>query len=254
MRRLPLTGICLAISIAPPIAAQNYKEIVTYSTLIGTPVGGLAPVLSNAMLDQLNASPEFSARVGHLSNSVTSGVTNYAASLGIPVGAKATVGVTAGFLDPACSGCKGNFLGGANAEARVTSAVLGAGADAALLTFGVNGALGFAKTRPDGFTEVSLAAGVPVAFVAGSSTFKIAPFVTPSLAWGRINSVPVAIVTRGGVNIPVTGSVSGTRFMLGGGLAVHSTNSPIGADVGFQKIFVQGGRALFGLDLTFALR
>jgi hypothetical protein len=98
--------------------------------------------------------------------------------------------------------------------------------------------MGFGK--PSGTTLLSITGGLPVALVAGGPTLKIAPFLTPGFGWGRAS---------GGGN-----SNSGSRLMLGGGLAIQSTTSSLGANFGFQKVFIQNGETMFGINVTFGLR
>ena len=237
MRTLLAVVALSTIVIASPVAAQTEQDVIAYFTLIGTPQGGLPPVLSNAMLGRSMTSPDISVRYGHIST-VGTDFNNIGATLGIPAGDKAMIGVTAGLEALSCGGCKSHFIAGANAEGRLASSVLGTGTDAARLNIGLNGEFGFGK--PEGTTLVSLSAGLPVSLVAGGPTLKIAPFLTPGLGWGRSSDN--------------TGSESGTRFMLGGGVAIQSTTSAIGANFGFQKVFINGGDVMFGVNVTFGIR
>lgn len=237
MRTLLLLVASLMVALASRLAAQSEQDVIAYFTLIGTPQGGLPPVLSNAMLGRSMTAPDLSVRYGHIST-VGTDFNNIGATLGIPAGDKAMVGVTAGVEALSCGGCKAHFIAGANAEGRLASSVLGTGSDAARLNIGLNGEFGFGK--PEGTTLVSLSAGLPVSLVANGSTLKIAPFLTPGIGWGRSSDN--------------TGSESGTRFMLGGGVAFQSTRSAVGANFGFQKVFINGGDVMFGVNLTFGLR
>ena len=236
MRAL-LSGLVLLASFGSALSAQTEGDVAAYFALVGTPPGGLPPVLSNAMLDRPMTSMDLGARYGHISTAGTS-FNNFAATLGMPAGTKAKIGVTAGVEALDCNGCKSHFIAGANAEGRLTSVMLGAGSDAAQLTVGLNGEFGFGK--PERTTLVTLTGGLPIALVAGGPTLKIAPFITPGIGWGRSRDN--------------TGSSNGSRFMLGGGVALHSTTSPVGANFGFQRVFINGGDTLFGINVTFALK
>ena len=232
-----LAVVASSMVVASPLAAQSEQDVIAYFTLIQTPQGGLPPVLSNAMLGRSMPSPDLSFRYGHIST-VGTDFNNLGATLGIPAGDKAMVGITAGVEALSCGGCKSHFIAGANAEGRLASSLLGTGSDAARLNIGLNGEFGFG--RPQGTTLVSLSAGLPVSLVAGGPTLKIAPFLTPGIGWGRASDN--------------TGSENGTRFMLGGGVAVQSTTSSIGANFGFQKVFITGGDIMFGINVTFGLK
>jgi hypothetical protein len=237
MRILTVVLAVAPVASACPLAAQSLDERVAYEVLIQTPPAGLPPVLSNAMLDLPMRAPDVALRLGHIAmNGV--GVNMFGATFGIPAGRQATIGFTVGYQG--CggrSGCSQHPAAGARAEGRLGSSALGTGVDAARLTIGLNGEIGFA--HPSGDSNVSLTAGVPVALVAGGPTLKIAPFLTPALGWGRVSAGQ---------------SLSATRFMLGGGVTVMSTTTGIGANFGLQKVFIEGGNTTFGVNLVFGFR
>jgi hypothetical protein len=190
------------------------------------------------MVGRSMTSPNLAGQFGHMSVGDV-GVNAFAATVDIPAGRKAMVGLTAGYQTFDCTDCKGHFIAGAHAEGRLTSTAFGTGNDASELTIGLNGSFGYGQ--PEGGHLVTLTAGLPIALVAGGPTLKIAPFLTPGLGWGRVS--------------PDQGSsTSGTRFMLGGGVALQSSTSPIGANFGFQKVFIDNGDTVFGVNVTFALR
>jgi hypothetical protein len=237
MRALFSVFTILMLAGAASLAAQSDQDVNTYFTLVGTPQGGLPPVLSPAMLGRSMVNPELGLRYGHISTAGTD-FNNFGATLGIPAGTKAMIGITAGAEALSCGGCKTHFIASANAEGRLASTLLGTGSDAARLNIGLNGEFGFGK--PEGTTLVSLTAGLPIALVATGTSFRIAPFVTPGLGWGRVSDN--------------TGSSNGTRFMVGGGVALEGTRSPISANFGFQKVLIDGGDVLFGFNVMFALK
>ncbi|MDQ2766478.1 MAG: hypothetical protein M3Y30_04910, partial [Gemmatimonadota bacterium] len=68
------------------------------------------------------------------------------------------------------------------------------------------------------------------------SGIQLVPFVSPGFGWGHISG--------GGE------SASGSRFMLGGGLGIVGISSGVGLTLGAQKIFVDGGKTVFGAGIT----
>jgi hypothetical protein len=86
----------------------------------------------------------------------------------------------------------------------------------------------------------ALSGGVPIALVAGGPTLKVAPFLTPAVGWGRVSDSG--------------DSVNGARFLLGGGVAFQSLTSGVGVNVGFQKVFIDGGDTMFGISLVLGAR
>ena len=226
----------LLVFAAVPCSAQSSGDATAYAVLIATPQGALPPILSFPMLYRTQSAPLIGVRYGNISfNGVSSNT--FAGDVSFAAGARTTIGVTAGYQTYTCDGCDGHFMASGRAEGRLTSTTLGTGADASLLTVGLNGEMGFAK--PKGSTGLSITAGLPIALVAGGPTVKVAPFLTPGLGWGR--------ATNGNT------SDSGTRFMLGGGIALHNTRNSLGANFGFQKVFIDNGETMFGVNVTFAL-
>lgn len=232
--RILLSILCLTTLLAAREApAQSEQDVTAYFALIGTPTGALPPVLSNAMLNRPMPSLDFRLRYGHAS--MTGGsLNNFAATLGIPASPKTMFGITAGYESVSCSGCDGHFMAAANVESRLASTLLGTGSDAAQLNLGLNGEFGFA--HPSGTTLATLTGGLPISLVTRASGISVAPFLTPGIGWGHARDN--------------TGSEGGTRFVLGGGVTFQSTTSPIAANVGFQKIFIDGGDTVLGVSLV----
>ncbi|HKW12053.1 MAG TPA: hypothetical protein VJO33_16825 [Gemmatimonadaceae bacterium] len=69
---------------------------------------------------------------------------------------------------------------------------------------------------------------------------RIAPFLTPGFGWGRLSGSG--------------DSISGTRFLLGGGVTLQSLTNDIGVNVGFQKVFIDRGETMFGVSLIFGTK
>ncbi|HKW12052.1 MAG TPA: hypothetical protein VJO33_16820 [Gemmatimonadaceae bacterium] len=239
MRKLSSTVAVLVFITAFPLGAQGINAAVAYGALITTPAGALPPVLSDAMLNRSMTQPDVAVRYGHISDAGTS-LNTFDARVGFPFGTRAMVGVNAGYQDASCSfgNCDSHFIAGANAEGRLASSMLGTGAEAAQLTIGLNGDAGFGKNA--GATAFSFTGGLPVALLSRTSKLLIAPFLTPAFGWGRASDNGV--------------SENGTRFLLGGGVTVQSLNSPIGANFGFQKVFIDGGETVFGVSLVVGRR
>src|SRR5437764_179080 len=81
--------------------------------------------------------------------------------------------------------------------------------------------------------------GAPVALVVKSGSMTWAAYVTPAFGWGRVSPTGAA-------------SVSGTRFMMGGGLGVTHANG-WGLSLGMQKIFIDQGKTAFGLNVSYGI-
>jgi hypothetical protein len=234
-----LLSLSLGLCSAAPLRAQLRGDAAAYLALISTPVGAVPPILTAPMLNQTMKNVDFAVRFGHIS--ITDGSTNaFDARLGIPAGQSVVVGVNGGYQGRSCraGGCQGHFIGGANIEGRFASVVLGSNADAAQLTVGLNGEIGFG--RRSGTALTSITGGLPVALVSGPLHLRVAPFLTPGIGWGRISG--------GGM------SDMGMRFLLGGGVMFQSLTTGVGATVGFQKALIDNGDMMFGIGLVLSAR
>ena len=229
----------LALGCAVPLPAQSLNSFAAYAALITTPPAALPPVLSSAMLGRPMTSPNVAIRYGRLSGESV-GINAIDARLALPTGARAAYGFGVGYQKPNCSdaGCDGHVMAGAFAEGRLTHIDLGTSEDAGRLNIGLNGELGFGKRSE--VTVWSFTAGLPIALVAGGPTMKVAPFLTPGFGWGRFSADG--------------DSENGTRFLFGGGVTVQSLTSGVGVTAGFQKVFIDGSRTLFGLALVLGAR
>jgi len=224
-----------ALALSLPLRAQTFNERAAYAVMIQTPPGGLPPILSNAMFDLPMHAPDIALRLGRISMNGR-GVNMYGATLGIPVGSQATIGVTAGYENCAEIDCGAHTVAGARIEGRLASTPIGTGTDARF-TIGLNGEVGIA--HPANAPIVSLTGGVPLAIVVVGPGLKIAPFLTPAIVWAHDYE---------------GNNASSARFLLGGGFALMNPERAISANFGFQKVVIDGGELMFGVNLVFGFR
>jgi hypothetical protein len=230
-------ALTVAALLAPvcSAAAQSFSDAVAYTALITTPTAGVAPSAKQWMLSEPRTGIGADLQWGHVAeegvsiNTLTGGVT-------IPIAAgHGDVGISAGYLRPSCDvgSCDGNFVAGGVVEGRLLQSQM----QTATFTIGLSGRVGFAK--PSGGTIWSAAAGVPVSLALGNRKgLQVVPFITPSYGWGRAS---------GGGD-----SESGSRFMLGGGIGLLSSSSGLGFNVGVQKVFISGGKPMFGAGFSWS--
>jgi hypothetical protein len=215
--------------------AQDVSDAVAYVALIATPPGAFAPLVTKTMLGDGRHGTDFVFRYGRGDLGVAE--TNNLALTWTNGSARGSFGFTVGYWSPDCDDCDGNVLAGLGGDVRLLSGAVGAAPSAMVLTVGLSGELGFAK--PEDGMIWSTTFGIPVTLVAGStiSGTRIAPFLTPGFGWGRISGDGE--------------SESGTRAMLGSGLAIKGRS--IGATFGFQKVFIDEGETTFGVNVSFQM-
>lgn len=231
-----LTGFIMLAALIVPVGSamgQSEGSGIAYLALVGTPTAGVAPVARQWMLAEPRAGVGADVQWGHVSadggnlDTFTGGVT-------IPIAAgRGDLGLSAGYFKPSCDfgSCAGNFVAGAAAEGRVMQSQM----QSATFTMGLSGQVGFAK--PSGGTLWSAAAGVPLSIAFGSkSGLQVVPFVTPAFGVGGAS---------GGGD-----SRGGSRVMLGGGIGLLSASNGLGFNVGAQKVFINGGKMVFGAGFS----
>jgi len=238
MRKFAIVLTSLAsLGVVASAQAQgpSTNDIAGYVALSGTPVGAMTPIVTSAMLGRIAKGYSVAGQYGHLSDNTT-GFNSFGASISMPVSGF-SLGGSLGFFSPSAQGSKSNMMLGLNAETNVGAWALGDGKDANLFTLSARGDFGWANPQDLGL--LSFSASAPFALVLKSGSMTWAPYVTPGFGWGRVSPTGAA-------------SVSGTRFMMGGGLGVTHANG-WGLSLGMQKIFIDQGKTAFGLNVSYGI-
>lgn len=231
----------LGVAASAQAQGPSVGDAAAYVALSTTPVGAMTPIVTSAMLGRIPKGYSISGQYGHLSGDNGTGFNSFGASVSMPVSGF-SLGGSLGMVSPSATGSKSNLMLGANAETNLGAWALGDGKDANLFTMSVRGDFGWAN--PDdgtgtgnSITALSLSAGVPFALVLKSGDMTWAPFVTPGFGWGRLSANGA--------------SESGNRFMMGAGLGMSHRNG-WGFSVGMQKVFIDQGKNVFGLNVSYA--
>lgn len=228
----------LGVAASAQAQGPSVGDIAGYVALSATPVGAMTPVVSSAMLGRIAKGYTISGQYGHLSDDAA-GFNSFGATVSMPLSGF-SLGGSLGFMSPSAQGSKSNLMLGANAETNLGAWALGQGKNSNLFTLSARGDFGWANpddgSGNNSVTAMSMSAGVPVALVLKNGDMTWAPFVTPGLGWGRLSAQGA--------------SESGSRFMMGAGLGVTHRNG-WGASVGMQKVFIDQGKTVFGLNLSY---
>lgn len=212
----------------------SVDDLAAYSSLLQTPAGAFAPLFTSTMAGVPANSTRLALRYGHVGIGNVD-FHNLAATVLLPASTNATVQLTAGFIHPSCDNCDNQLMLSIGGDLNLYSSPLGPNSGDGRFTVGLNGELGYGKPRDESL--VSGIIGLPFALPLGSGPMKIAPYVTPAFGFGRVSS--------GGTD------ASGSRFLLGGGVGLFNPQSSVSVSAGFQNIFIDGGKMVFGLALSF---
>jgi hypothetical protein len=216
-------------------AAQTGDELV-YRALYRTPTGGLPPLATSTILDDVQSGAAFAVRYGYVPAGLgLPRLNNVAATAELPLGIGGTVSLTAGASSASSAS---SFMTSIAGDTRVAALPIGPRPNGARIDVAVDGELAYSKPR--NLSLWSGAVGLPLSFVqAGQArdAIRIGPFATPSFAFGNYNS-------------DIGPSQSGVLFMLGGGLGVYNRTSTVALSVGFQIVAVANAQTQIGIALT----
>ena len=231
MRKI-LGTFALTALIAAPASAQevDLSDLASYTALIATPVAGLAPVATPAMMGAQQLGLGYSFRYGRVSGDEMPNNFGAGVSYGLSAG---TIGLTLGYLQPG-NDADGHFMVGGSYSRSLANLAL---SPSAALNVGVDAGLGWVNSAFG--EEVGLLAGelgLPISTVAGSGSWRFVPYVQPGFGWGRMSAEDE--------------SESGTQLMVGAGLGIMDGTRGIGINVGMKKIFQDDGETVLGLGFS----
>ena len=224
--------VAATCALTGPACAQTVGDAVAWVALTTTPVGGLPPMPSGATA--------FVARYGRLSED-GGAVSNVSAGVRVGVFSNGSLTIEAGISRPVCAvdaECA-LYVFGLELVVPVMSRAIGADDSRTKLNVAVSPSAGLATPRARGAegTMSSVAVSIPLSLSApAGSVVRLTPFISPGFGYGRFSA--------GGE------SASGTRPMLGGGLAISNARSTLGMTVSFRKVFLQRAPTMFGVGVS----
>lgn len=234
--------LCAALLVLPaPIVAQTGDQRALI-VLRATHIGALTPLTTPAMLSRRLNGMQLGLRYGwHEENGLTTQAVAVSGILG--VGMASSVALTAGVSDGECPACSPALMLGLGGDMRVFEAgdVVAGGSS---LSVAVSGDVAYARVEPFDENGLALGIGAPVTltFAATPEGMRFAPFVTPIFG---IGSAPVLCPAIGGGDC----EESGTRFVIGGGVAVWNPLSSISASLGINHVLADGARPVYGVSV-----
>ena len=212
----------------------------------------MPPLFTYTLTGIAQQSPQLAARYGYvpdMDRPLAPTVGGHAArsldSFGLtgimPVGLAGSIWLTGGVSNERCSaGCSGaRYMASAGGDYRLLRAPLGASADALRLTMGLSGEVGIGSPTSGLTGTVDL--GVPLALSFGQpDATQVIPFITPS----------IALVTAGGSNVGNSSRVAAGRALVSGCVALFNPKRALGANIGFQYVFVSHTEMQIGIGIS----
>ncbi len=242
LRRAGLVGATLLTFAVPrPIAAQSLADLAAWDALVVTPVGALPP---RARVFETPAPKELAIRYGRWRYDIDDAIHN---DFGVTVArdvnlVRGSVAVTAAYLSLSCGTCEAWVTTGAEVQSTVLSRRISADSGPELngtLGLRLNG--GMARFLGDGHATAFSASGSAVIGIAGPwiEGTEIGMALMPGIGIGRFSSVDE--------------TAYGTLPILGAAAALELRHGVV-IDVGFQRIYIDGGPTQFGAGFAWRFR
>lgn len=228
----------LGLFAAAPLRAQVISDdVAAYRALMLTPAGALPPIATSTINGEVQSGVALALRYGYYGGGTTlSSHNNFGATAILPLGIGSTVSLTGGVASGQGNNGLMLSIGG---DTRITEMPFGNTSDSRRLAIGVNGEVGYGK--PTGEHVVSAEVGVPLSLIPGRmarDAMRIIPWVTPAFGFGNEKYDDF------------DQTFSGSRFMIGGGLAMYNPTSSVAFSAGVQYVSIQNAQLQIGLNLV----
>lgn len=235
--RLPAQNIPVDVLVPPGNSGPSAHDITAWMAMAMTPYGSLPPMITRGMAGGPPGPRENTAVELRYGQFTFAGDNRPVRTGGI--GARfGALGLVFGYQG--CSGCDGGMMFGADYDGVIVRQMLTGNGAHTLFTLGLRPAVGFGRSFGSGpdVSAITATLDVPVSVaVPVGQTARLVPFVAPGFGVGAL---------RGGGD-----SDSGTRGSIAFGAALVDLAPGLGLNLGWRKVFIDGGPTTIGVGLTF---
>ncbi|HEY2066258.1 MAG TPA: hypothetical protein VGG84_09905 [Gemmatimonadaceae bacterium] len=234
--------VLAALSFGHRVEAQSIGDLAAWDALMVTPAGALPPRAHDLLFGD-SPRTELSFQYGRWRYDVDDAIHN---DFGVTVTralsvARTSISLTAAYLSLSCGTCAAWVSGGLEARTQlITRRLTGDSSRDVRVSAGVVASGGAARFLGEGHAtagSIAGAASLGVAFPVSSS--RVSLTVLPGVGIGRFSSVDQ--------------DAYGTRPMLGASAACVLPWGMV-ADLGIQRVYIDGGPTQVGLGLTWRTR
>jgi len=232
MKRLVFAVVAV---IVPALAhGQTAENLATYLSVMRTPAGALAPMLTNTLLERVQNGASLGLRYGNLaSGDFNPGSNTFAVTGVLPAGLGSTVNITGGVITSDCTDCGAEVMLGVGGDLRLMGSAMGTTSTSPLFTLSLTGEIGYSNADPGSFFSGYV--GAPLALVQRGTGMQFAPFLTPGFVIGQISSSG--------------NSTNGAAAMIGGGLGIYNSLTGVVVNIGGQHSFISGAKTSIGINV-----
>jgi hypothetical protein len=243
--------------VTPIIVNDSPSQLAAVAGMMQTPVAALPPIGTSTITGDIQKSIMTSLRYGYVGGPNGFSSNNVGLTATVPLAIGSTLSLTGGATY--CNLCGTGYMGGLSADFRIYEVSLKPRSDLTrfLLTLNVNG--GYASSANTALSDGSVwgaSATLPISILPSWHTgndIRFVPWVAPGIGWGwsHGNNRLVRIGPAGQFET-VNESANGTRFLVGGGIAVYRRKSHMSVNLSAQYIGTHTDTIMAGLGVNYA--
>lgn len=252
----PVASLVGQTTLVPILIDESPSERAARAGLLQTPAGALPMIPTSTIIGEPQRTPMFSLRYGYIGGTNDFSFNNGGISATFPALFGTTVSLTGGILS--CNGCGTAGMAGIAADHRIQDWPLRPDSNATRIMLSVAANAGYGWGTNSALSEGDVAGGtltLPLTFRACQrlpDALCFIPFLAPGLGVGWADHLDrLERVGPAGELQVVTESSNGTRFVLGGGIAVYQRGSNFSVNFGAQYIATQFRNFMAGVGVNY---
>lgn len=243
--------------IFPIVIVESPSEQAARAGLLQTPFGAFPPIGTSTITGELQRSPVYSLRYGFIGGTGNFSFNNVGLAATLPAFFGITTSLTGGML--VCNSCGTTWMGGLSADYLIHEWPFLYLGEHSRLRATINGNLGLARTSDTYLSDgdvFSAAATLPISFPSTTPrlphSWTFVPWMSPGIGYGQAKHIQrLARVGPAGQLEFIDESSNGTRFVIGGGLAVYRRGSNFAVNFGAQYIATQFRNYMAGIGVNY---
>jgi hypothetical protein len=245
--------------VTPIIVRDTRSQLAAVAGLMQTPVAAIAPITTSTINGEIQKSNVYSLRYGYVAGPNDFSSNNVALTATLPISIGSTLSFTGGVT--ACNACGTGYMGGIAGDIRVYERIFHPRSDPTRLLFSLNANAGYASSANTALSDGGVfgaSVTLPISILPNwhaPRELRFVPFVAPGVGFGWSNgSDRLARVGPGGQLEILSESGNGTRYIVGGGIAVYRRGSNWALNFGAQYIPTHTDNILAGIGINYGGR
>lgn len=245
--------------VTPIIVNDSPSQLAAVAGLMQTPVAALPPIITSTINGEIQKSNVYSLRYGYVSGPNGFSSNNLGLTATLPIAIGSSLSFTGGATY--CNLCGTGYMGGLAGDFRIYERIFHPRRDPTRLLFTLNANAGYASVSNTALSDGNVFGAtvtLPVSILPSwhaPDELRFVPFVAPGIGFGWSNgSSRLVRVGPAGALDTLSRSANGTRFIVGGGIAVYRRNSNFAVNIGAQYIGTHTDNILAGIGVNYGGR